>query len=279
MRSGNTVGLSVGGPALTMPVLSSGELLQGFQQSLASQLIAQNRPAPYPGNTGQEAGSALAGQFVPDDQVTRDLFKAAQNFGTLERTTTPPEDRFVSGYANSGDVGFQEQANKLVDDKVIGPGTFVLSDTGHDIPMMQTLMSRLDMSGTLALPPYNPDEVGNGSRVAAQAQTWGNEIAQLDAKNSADGKVDSYFLGIDTHRNETGPLDVSKLPTAEALRKAGVNKIVYLAESAPGQRGIEGANADVQAYLKGLQDAGIQVDVRGVDYRQAKGGGSGFGGF
>lgn len=230
-----------------------------------------NQRARYSGNTSQDFGTALADQFVPDDRTAQNLFRNAQDLGTLQRTTSPPEDRFRSGYANAGDTGFQREASNLVAQGVIGPGTFVLSDTGHDIPMMQTLMSELDMSGTLSLPPYDPNVTGNGSRVAGQAETWGNEIAALDARNSADGSVDSYFLGIDTHRNETGRVDASKLPSAQQLRDAGVTKIVYLAESAPGQYGIEGANSDVTAYLQSLRQAGIEVDVRGVDYRQGAG--------
>jgi hypothetical protein len=234
--------------------------------------VAQASRQPHPGNTGQEAGRVLAEQFKPDDRTAQQLFGRVQNLGPLEATTKPPEDRVATGIARFGDVGFQQQAEFLAMEGVIGPGTFVLSDTGHDIPMMQALMGRLDMSGALALPNFDPTVTGNGTRVADQAQTWGNEIAELDRKNAADGKVDSYFLGIDTHRNETGPVDASKLPSAEELKAAGVKKLVYLAESSPGQKGIEAVADDVEGYVRQLQEAGIEVDVRGVDYRQRPGG-------
>ena len=148
----------------------------------------------YTKNTGREFGEALANQFKPRDAGTRKLLGNVQRLDPLAATTAPPEDRYGGGFGQD-DEALQTEASKLVDQGVISPHSFVISDTGHDIPIMATLMGRLRMSGTLRLPDgahLNP----NTERVAQQAQTWGNEIDALDRKNSADGKVDSYFLGV-----------------------------------------------------------------------------------
>jgi hypothetical protein len=229
-----------------------------------------NENRPYTGNVEQQFGQELADQFQPNLSSIQALLGSILNTASLARTQTPPQDRYQNGFADAGDIQFQQTARYLVENGTIREGTFVLSDTGHDIPMMMTLMRQLDMSGGLALPNYNPAQLGNGTRVAAQAQTWGDEIAQLDERNSEDGRVDSLFLGIDAHRDKRpSTLDITRLPLAQALRNAGIDRIVYLSESSPGRKSIDSASDDVEGYLRALQESGIEVIVEGVDERQS----------
>ena len=232
--------------------------------------VAQSRPR-YSGNTGQEFGAALAEQFRPDDKKTRALFSRVQNLDLLEKTTSPPEDRYENNFAPAGDLGFQKEVARLVDRGIIGRGTFVISDTGHDIPMMATLMSRLDMSGALRIPDWRPGD-GSDRRVRDQAQTWGNEIQALDARNSADGSVSSYFLGLDGHRGSArNKLDVTQLPPAGDLRAAGVDKIVFLVEAPVGKHEDYAIPADIKAYVDALRKAGFEVDIRASTIVRARG--------
>jgi hypothetical protein len=226
----------------------------------------------YGGNIGEQFGEELANQFRPSDGTTEALLGRAERLNLLRETTEVPEDRYAGGWAR-GDQLFQLEATKLVDDGVIGPGALVISNTGHDIPVMAALMKKLDMSGVLNVPDFQDLDIGNGARVAGQAETWGDEIASLNARNGADGSVSSYFIGIDTHRNalgEAGRFDATLLPDVEELKAAGVDRIVYLAEAAVGPADQSQVSSDLQPYFAKLEAAGIEIVLRGVDSRQVR---------
>jgi hypothetical protein len=284
--------------AVMVSMLGMGGLLQRLDPTSTERPpISSDRV--YPQNTGSEWGKALARQLEPDDKTTRQLLGNAQRLLPLEATKTPPGDRFAPGDYSADDEALQNEVSKLIDQGVIGANAFVISDTGHDIPIMATLMSRIDMSGTVRLPDgFDVDP--SRERYASQAQTWGNEIDRLDRKNANDGEVDSYFLGLEVHReqfiqfrqlrelisdtpeaqymkplsaaeklgaDDIWKIDTNTLPSAGRLKAAGVKKVVVLLEKAPGKLSIKHAMPDIQDYLANLRDSGLEVDLRGVDPR------------
>jgi hypothetical protein len=220
------------------------------------------------GNVAQQKGAELKAQFEPTLGEIKKILGGVINTDMLLKTTSPPEDR--AKYIDSFEVDqmFQISADLLVQERIIGEGTFVISNTGHDIPIMAALFKKLDMGGGLNLSSYDPNVSGNGSRVGEQAQTWGDEIQKYQQINSSDGKVSSLFLGIDAHRTDAAKdvFDETKLPTAKQLRDAGINKIVLLNEGAANGT-IDNLLQDIRNYLKKMKNEGIEVIVKGIDNR------------
>ncbi len=234
--------------------------------------LSPNKPTtfdgPYQGNTSEEFGASLAGQFDPSGQQAIELFDSVKNLGLLENTTSVPDDRYESNYAQHGDIPFQRQAQALIDDGTIDNNTFVISNTGHDIPIMATLTGSLDMDGTLNVPNFTDTELGNGSRVISQAETWGNEIASNIDRNLSDGSVSSFFLGIEGHRNfAANPLDISSLPTPGELKAQDIDKIVFLVEGPPSRDYDQTGSSELDNYLQQMSNEGIEVIFKGIDPR------------
>lgn len=256
-------------PTMRSGTLLPGDfLLRGDDQFIERGNSGSSVRAPYPGNTGNQFGQALADQLRPTDRTTQALLGRAEKLDIVRNTTEVPPDRFEDGFS-PGDVKFQSEVSKLVADGTIRPGAFVISSTGHDMPVMATLLKSLDMSGALHVPDYTDLSMGNGSRVISQAETFGDEIKKNEARNVADGSVGSYFLGIDGHRSdfgESGKFDTSLLPDAASLKAAGVNRIVFLAEARVGPASLE-QSEELQPYLEKMKAAGIEVILRGIDPR------------
>ena len=219
----------------------------------------------YNGNTSEEFGDVLADQFDSSGDQAQGLFEDVENLDMLRATTEAPDDRYENNFARYGDVPFQNQVQRLVNDGTINNNSFVISDTGHDIPIMATLTGQLDMDGTLALPDFDPTEAGNGTRVASQAETWGNEISSNVNNNLLDGSVSSFFLGIEGHRKQS--VDVSNFPSASELQSQGVDNVAYLVEGSPNNEYSDTGNAEMDNYLQSLRDGGIEVNIEGVDPR------------
>jgi hypothetical protein len=213
------------------------------------------------------AGKELASGLLPQGPAGKSLLGDLVDVEILERTEEPPPGRFTDGYANGGDLGFMREAQKLVDQGVITRHTFVISSTGHDIPVLAQLASNTSLSidGTVNLDSRGL-ATGSDNRVKNQAQTWGQEIsAHLKATDA--GASGALFLGLEAHRRN--PVEAAALPSIERLRSHGIDSIVYLLESSP-TREHDPRNVgepDVRAYLAQAAAAGLRVEAKGLDYR------------
>lgn len=149
---------------------------------------------------------------------------------------------------------FMIAAQRLVDCGAIDDKTFVLIDTGHSIPIAAQLMKEEnravlgDVKGTFLIdstfPKIHPnvdagdkeaieihEDIRNGAhqRISSQALDFG-DIINNSYKNSK-GAQGALFIGIDMHR--CAKFDTSKLPTAEELKKLGLNKVAIIQELPP----------------------------------------------
>jgi hypothetical protein len=123
------------------------------------------------------------------------------------------------------DYGFQDNAAELVRSGTITRHSFVLSITGHDIPIAARLLAPdlgLDTSADFALAPEDLDEVAP-QRLQSQAAAFSQAFPFPSAHAATSGAV---LLGIDAHR--VRPVDASRLPSAEQLRRAGLDRAVVL---------------------------------------------------
>jgi hypothetical protein len=212
-------------------------------------------------DTTRAQGTALAEQLQPVGAV-RELFRDATDLSVVA-STPAPVGRFEDGNAK-WDFIFQQTTIELISRGVINEHSFVLMDTGHAIPQADELLraSGLRAQGSFVLPPI--EEVING-RIAAQAQTWGDRIQQLQREN-ADKSPGALFLGLDVHRRQ--PLSPGRWPTAEQLKARGITNVPVLLEATPSKvPGLENTSPDVRAYVESLQRAGLRVTFHDVDGR------------
>ena len=105
----------------------------------------------------------------------------------------------------------------------------------------------------------------NTGRQTKQLNTWGKEIKQIQQENAEKGLPDVLFFGLEAHRNT--PTDLVKL-NVQALKKAGMTKVVVLKEGSPNNTIIkEKLRTDLLAFVKKAEKAGLKIEIKGVDRR------------
>jgi hypothetical protein len=148
----------------------------------------------------------------------------------------------------------------LVESGVVTPRTFVISQTGHDIPIAATLREHLGAEVTFSLPRGLDPPVQE--RLRNQSFTWRSVFA---ASSGAIPEARPIFLGVEAHRKE--PVEVRHLPTATQLARAGIDRVVMLVE-APLHSELDGVGSpELVGYLAALRRRGLEVSVRGVRTR------------
>jgi hypothetical protein len=244
--------------------------MANFQKSTTPDEQPSQTSDKYPGEAPDKLQniSDLSKQLTPKDpQALSVLGRFDDTSGLQAENGNVPQGRFATGFAKFGDLGFQIETGKLIYQKIISPGTFVISDTGHDIPVFAKVLSGDGISAQGAFRiPLNSQSNEGLRRNGNQAQTWGDEIEAKQKANADAGKLNLLFAGLDCHRDK--PIDPALLPTPDELKKLGITNVVYLAEGAPSKTfSIGNVPADVANYIKGLSDAGLAITFKGIDYR------------
>ena len=182
--------------ALESPGLASMDWATGYQHLDAGNLFIPASEQPE----NRVAGERLAARLLPQLPAAKEILGGLSDVAILEATSEPPPGRFSKGCANGGDLGFMHEAQRLVDAGVITPRTLVISETGHDIPVLAQLSenSSLRLQGALNLDSSGL-QTGSDSRVRDQAQTWGGEIEE-HMKASSESGPGAMFVGIEGHR-------------------------------------------------------------------------------
>ena len=152
------------------------------------------------------------------------------------------------------DEFYMMAVQRLIDSGAIDDKTFVLIDTGHSIPIAAQLMKEEnkaalgEVKGTFLFdstfpqnhPNVNPqDEEATAisldirershQRISSQILDFGDIIE--NANKNSKGKGGALFIGVDAHRY--AKFDTSKLPTAQELKKLGLNKVAIIQEVPP----------------------------------------------
>lgn len=232
---------------------------------------AKGEFAKYAGNKKDSAGPELAEELVSPSSEIRAAFPS--DLSAIELSETPPKDRYqLTGswfrLMSEEDLPFQSHVKDLIQAGKIKPNSFIILDTGHNIPIAQIIACEMDAQGSFVFPE---DDLHSGSigRVQSQTQTWGEEIQTCQIENNADGTMSIAFLGVDFHRQSD--FNIENLPGAEDLVSLGLDKVVYFAETVPEEEmAIERAQKDIAPYLNHLKDSGFDVEVMGVDVRNKK---------
>jgi hypothetical protein len=225
------------------------------------------KSALYPGEApgSLQRGVNLGNQLVSPNKEVRDLFR---NFTDVSGLNSPdtPRGRFTEGYARGGDLAFQEEVRGLVQAGTINRKSFVISNTGHDIPVLAELTQHgLGIQGTFRIPADSQDPVGLKAN-RDQAQTWGDEIQAAFLSSDQLQTRGALFAGLEAHRST--PIDARTLPSVDELKRYGIKNVVYLIEGAPSQNyTINDAPVDVREYLRTLERGGLSVVCRGIDSR------------
>jgi len=206
-------------------------------------------------DTTRLQGLALAAQLQPTGAVL-ELFRRAADMSGVA-SAPAPEGRFETGYADR-DLAFQKMTRSLVSAGRIKDDSFVVMFGAHVIPQADELLRapELRAQGSFVIPSGDHDR-----RVAAQAQTWGDRIHQLQHENAAKSPG-ALFLGIDSD----GQKPLEGLPTAAQLKARGITNVPVLLDTPVGQEcGMRNVRDDLRPYLEGLQRAGLQVTFHGLD--------------
>lgn len=182
------------------------------------------------------------------------------------------------------DVRFQEGLQFAHITGSISPGTLIISDTGHGIPLLYQLLKIDEYDVEYAL--FYPEKYYFlTNRVFGQAQVYGDEIARMSAEDRSD-KEKIYYIGFDVHRFNSFAKNLSpenqiikpvELPLIEDLKKQGISRVLYLLEAHPlwmfyfGSRSLfEMISVDIVDYLALVNlEEEISVGVLGVDCRSA----------
>ncbi len=159
------------------------------------------------------------------------------------------------------DKNLQNGFWKLINDGTITPNTLVISDTGHDIPILAELLESplLNFNFAFRLPFSNKP---NLERSIKQTNTWGSKIKQKQAAGA-----NGLFLGLEAHRKDK--INSTLLPTFDELQQLGTVKVVYLAEAEPNKCLSKSNTSELQDYFSDLEGKGLEVSYRGVDIRGA----------
>ena len=209
-------------------------------------------------DTTRLKGLALAAQLQPDGAVL-ELFRSAADMSGVA-SAPAPEGRFETGFADR-DLAFQQTTRGLINKRDINDRSFVVMFGAHVIPQADELLRapELRAQGSFVIPSGDHDR-----GVAAQAQTWGDRIHQLQHENAAKSPG-ALFLGIDSYDQKPLPTQ-ERLPTAAQLKARGITNVPVLLDTPLGQEcGMRNVRDDLRPYLEGLQRAGLQVTFHGVD--------------
>lgn len=142
--------------------------------------------------------------------------------------------------------------------------TLVISDTGHDIPILDNLLNVIPLQGSFIIPEGAVDPVSQG-RLQSQAKTWGKSISQKQAVAAQNNQQNGLFIGVEAHREK--PINSSNLPNPEQLKGLGIDRVVVLKESSPKRNyTMDDAQKDLQPYLRKLSKSFV-VETVGVDIR------------
>jgi hypothetical protein len=219
----------------------------------------------------------LAKCLAPQDSAVRRLLGKVSdlsNFCTIKTIEQRSEDGLKA------DLGFQKEVQKLIDEKKITDASFILSDTGHDIPVVAQILENKDLKakGVFFFPELKKKCFK--SRIPAQASIWGEQIRQAEKENA--NKQGALFIGLETHRippEKKGPLSLfdkeinpKTLPSAGELMDQGIDHVVYMKEAPPAAyEGIDSfVKFDIKEYLKTLEKEGLEVKLYGIDPRRRR---------
>ena len=249
------------------PSLQAGGLERQELQWEVKPTVESADVAPGEASHNLQDGAALGRQLSSQSPKVQALFQNFEDVSGITTNKSIPEGRFKSGYAKSGDVAFQQEVQNLIDNDTISRNTFVISDTGHDIPVFAQILRNQSLSAQGAF--RIPNEEALRDRVQGQAQTWGDEISGAQALNAASGQSGLLFAGVDAHRSRENPVSARSLPEAKTLEENGIKRAVILLEAAPtGTYTINNVSEDLKTYVRSLEASNIQVDFKGIDRRQ-----------
>lgn len=207
-------------------------------------------------------GKVLAQQLQPYDARAKKILEGFISSDVFDSINTVPKTRFENGFAYENDLPFQAETAKLIVKGIINNNSFVMSDTGHDIPVYAEILKHIQMPGGFYLPKFLDE--ANERRIGSQAQTWGAEIYQ---KQSSLNRATGLFAGLECHRES--PLDSKRLPTLLQLKQLNIKNVVYLSEHDPDALlTFKDAKPDLRSYLDELTRNGIDVIFKGIDFRR-----------
>jgi len=218
-----------------------------------------------------EHGQALAHQFVPTLKLARQVLGPTPGLDLLANTTVAPPGRPAVSVQRH-DAGFMTKVQQLVERGMITAHTLVISDTGHDIPILAQLTSndQLRVQGHICfdaawMETTNIETGLNRVRLRWQAQSWGNQIKRVMEKTEGPGAL---FIGLDMHR--VSELPRQNLPAPDILREYGIDKVIYLQELPPevlAKSRTSALREQLKGYCKSLVEAGLAVRFEFVEHR------------
>lgn len=224
----------------------------------------------FSSSSGNSYGEKLTKKLSPEEGPASSVLAGFSDFSALKKVSNIPPTRYKEGFAED-DIALQREVQKLIDSGDISKHSFIISDTGHDIPILAQLLKnhKLNVQGSF----HYSEGIDDTSlkRIASQTRTWGNEIEQSNKKKNT--QTGALFVGLEAHRedyfhNFSYKIDSSTLPTPDELKKLGIENVVYLMEKAPDTTySINDAKDDISDYLKHLEKSGVFVDCKGIDPR------------
>jgi hypothetical protein len=224
----------------------------------------------FSSTSGNGYGEKLTKKLSPEEGPASSVLADFSDFSALKKVSNIPPTRFKEGFAED-DIALQIEVQKLIDSGDINKHSFIVSDTGHDIPILAQLLKNhsLNVQGSF----HYSDEIDETSlkRIASQTRTWGNEIEQNNKKKHT--KTGALFIGLEAHREDyfhhfLYKIDSSTLPTPDELKKLGIENVVYLTEDSPDATySLFKAKDDIRDYLKHLEKAGFITECKGIDPR------------
>jgi len=220
-----------------------------------------------PGRSGAGAGAGAGGRPF-DIRAFYDLF---------HNSTIPANLSGLSGLDGQSvgersppnletDRLYYENARTLIRNGDLRADGFVLDITGHTTSSMLAMMEAGVVDVSIIVP--DPVEPVVARRVVQQLLAVQGALAGRGSTGSG-----GIFVGIEAHRNVDGggvPPSVTSLirmPTAQDLLERGINTFTVVTERQFGRESFGNhltGDSELNAYLKYLQDNGIEVSIVGV---------------
>lgn len=241
-------------------------------------LLNLNHPynVKFPSESRKLTGPQLADLLSPKDPRVISLFSDFVDLQAFEEFRTVPLNRRERQVGGEDDLAHQRGLQIVVNRGLIRPGTLILCDSGHDIPVAVQLLKNSQLRAQAVF--YFPDKLTSNSgtyeRLLAQGQDWAADIDSYHAINSRLGSPLVLFVGLEGHRrNYDDTFDYripwDRFPSPKQLRDFGIHRIIYMTEAHPDNlQVIDRVLDDVKEYLK---STGLPVEYLGVDCRRGQG--------
>ena len=224
---------------------------------------------------GRYTGAQLGEMLFPGDQQVGFLFRDFEDVETIASSVQPPLSRRERRTGVSDDFAHQRGIQIAVNRGHIRPGTLILSDTGHDIPLAAQLLknSQLRAQAIFHFPSPLITDSGTYDRLTAQSQEWAQDIAYYQKRNAQAGPPQVLFVGLEGHREGYDDsflysIPWVRFPSLKQLKALGIQRLVYMTESHPDNPKLfKDVLEDVKEYLL---ETGLPIIYLGVDCRREK---------